>query len=186
MRQHKNTASKDKYLRYVVLPSMLVIFVVLGITAYRNLHPSTSAARIYTQSLNLPFTPVLPNHLPVSAYLEKTTDKSYFDQANKMLVLRWIFPAQTLPGQGTLIAYEYVNANHNDGPLPKITGGDYVQFMTGDVTRVATLAHLFHDGDAPAQPGERVLRTEFGDMQVLLVSYALSDEELLKVAASMQ
>lgn len=127
----------------------------------------------------VPYIPLLPTHLPVGARLLADSEHSHYDGASKILKLDWVFPAQTLPGQGTVLLYQ---ADKTVSFLMPLTPERTVQVQGV----IASIGDLQSSVDVPSSPGRRALSFTLDGRQIVLVSYAISDEELVKVANSLR
>jgi len=144
---------------------------------------SLSAEQQLVQTLKVPYQALLPHHLPSGATLQRA--ESLFDTTTGMLTLRWVFPAQTLPGQGTIILYQYQSPRTVQVDFPAIKDGKHVSFDTPFGRSEGSLGKI-ERGSVPDAPGQLALRTMVHDRNVMIVSYAISEAELLKIAGSLQ
>ena len=176
----KSNLKKQK--QVVIVPAFILLLAGAG-ASFRNNHPGKNELAQFIQSNHVPYSALTPLHLPTGAELK--TDQSSFDSSTGMLTLRWVFPAQTLPGQGTVLLYQHEAPKSVQVDLPQIKDGKPVEFNTVYGKSEGNLGTLMR-GDIPDSPGQRALRTIIHDRNILIVSYAISDDELLKIAESLK
>lgn len=176
-----NQRIKQKNIRTFVI---LIIVVVFGVAAWMLVRSSNKVVvsdevQTFVSGKHVPFTPLLPTHLPIKAKLQTDEKESYFNADSRVLTLRWVFPAETLPGQGTLLLYQTEKDSGFTVPM-NVLGVAIVKGVSGSYGDILT------EADIPASPGRMALRFVYNDKLCVLVSYAISKDELLKVAQSLQ
>ncbi len=156
---------------------VVVILVIVALIVLRTEKTVGQQASDFASKQNLPFSAIVPTQLPNGSTFLSGSNDSFYDAVHKKLVLRFVFPAQTLPGQGTLIVYETPQSN--------LAQADFLQTTSDKHQDNGDLGVVQRSAGVPAQPGQRTFVTTKSGNSVLLVSYALSDDELLRVADSM-
>lgn len=142
----------------------------------------THAIQSRVKALSVSFSPLVPRQLPSNATFE--SEPSSFDSTLDTLQLRWVFPAETLPGQGTIILYQSNHILGNDVPsLSSDVSTVHMDTQYGGVD--ATIGNLSRAVDVPSQPGQRAIQFPLQAHDILIVSYALSDKTLVRVAQSL-
>lgn len=161
-----------------------LVLLVIGAAYFALKTPSQSAVDKFLVSQHVNYNPVLPIHLPSGARLN--LEGSNYNDSSKLLKITWDFPAQTLPGQGSLIVLQYPNDSHQEGLLPKITSQKEVALDINTQSLKATIGTLATSASLPPFPGQIAMRTSFSGKELVLISYAISEQELIKVAESLR
>ncbi len=176
MKIKKIPQNRSVYVIFIVVAVFVVFAWVL--VRFANTVGVPAEVRSFVAETHMPYQPLLPTHLPAGSQLKADSQHSFYNPESQMLTLRWVFPAQTLPGQGTLIIYQ---ADKTVSFLMPINPDKTVKVNGAD----ASLGDLQTSVDVPSSPGRRAIAFLQDGRQIVIVSYAISDEELIKVASSL-
>lgn len=181
----RQSSTQSRTLQVVFLITITLIFAALFISIFAASSPSTRSPEVvgFLNSQTMPFEPLIPSYLPSRSRFLSDQEHSFYDTASNILTLRWVYPAQTLPGQGTLIVYQALS--DSAAPLPKVEG-ERVEFNTQSSRHEGRMGSVVKTDDVPASPGERALATRVGDLEIVVVAYAISDRDLIKIVESLQ
>ncbi|GEM_PF-4183877 len=176
--------STTVFKRPTILIIALLCVTAIGLIAYQGRSKSPDEVGQLISQSTIPYPPVRPRHLPTSAQFQSSA--SQFDADSHVLTLHWVFPAQTLPGQGTLIIYQHAKPDTVQPDLLPVVQEKRLQVNTGFGQIEGVLGVLQRPDDVPQQPGQRALKLFNDQRQILLVSYAISDDELIRIAESLR
>ncbi len=175
MRQRKALLFK---ILLITVSLCLIGVAIVVMVLYQN-----QSAKRFVKRTHVPYEALIPTKLPDGSLFASSNGESYYQRGSHLLVLDWVFPAETLPGQGSLYIYQTDKLSR---ALPIVAiGSTQTLNINGNKVSV-TIGQPQNASKLPINPSRLVATFNDRGINVGIVSYAISRDFLRQIISSLR